>query len=147
MKKIQLILFTLMMATVMAASVALAQPQMGERPERPEPRGPLGLLAKFQHQNLTVAVLAKLTGADAVTLASELELSHPGDILASYEIGMETFIAEMDAKMTVLVEAAIAAGTISQDQGDEIIDMIINKPERPEPPEEGEMPPRFKYEE
>lgn len=162
MKNSLLILFTLMMASLMTASIALAQPQFGQgpgpgpvmdgdtettgqRPMRPEPRGPLGQLVKFQHRNLTIAVLAELTGVDADTIAAELELSHPSEILATHDIDMETFIAEMDAKMTVLVEAAVAAGTITEDQGDEIIDMIINKPERPEPPTDGEMPPRFDY--
>jgi hypothetical protein len=168
MKTFKMILFTLMMASLMIGSIALAQPPIGtpggerpgstmdeetgagsEKPMRPEPRGPLGQLMKFQHQNITVAVLAELTGLDADSIDAKLELSHPSEILSTYDIEIETFIAAMDAQTTALVEAAVAAGTITADQEDEIITMIKNKPERPEPEEvqgeEGEIPPRFEY--
>ena len=162
MKTFKMILFTLMMASLMVGSIALAQPPMGEKPDstmdeetgagsekpmRPEPRSPLGQLMKFQHQNITVTVLAELTGLDADSIDAELELSHPSEILSTYDIEIETFITAMDAQTTALVEAAVAAGTITADQGDEIITMIKNKPERPdsEQQEEGEMPPRFEY--
>ncbi len=163
MKTFKMILFTLIMASLMAGSVVLAQPPMGERPDpdtatmdgetgitddkpmRQGPRGPLCQLIKFQRQNMTIDVLTELTGLDAETISAELELSHPSEILVTYGIDMETFIAAMDAQMTKLVEAAVAAETITADQGDEIITMIKNKPERPEPPANGEVPPRFEY--
>lgn len=168
MKTFKMILFTLMMASLMTGSIALAHPPIGapggekpgstmdeengtgsEKPMRPEPRGPLGQLMKFQHQNTTVTVLAELTGLDADSIDTELELSHPSEILSTYDIEMETFITAMDAQTTALVEAALAAGSITADQGDEIITMIKNKPERPEPEEvqgeEGETPLRFEY--
>jgi len=46
----------------------------------------------------------------------------------------------MDEKMIALVESAVAAGTLTADQGDQIITRITEKPEKPEPPEEGDMP-------
>jgi len=164
MKKFKMIVFTLMMASLLVTTVTLAQPQMGERSDssssmdgenetaakkdmRQRPHGPLGQLVKFQHQNITIAVLAELTGLDTDTIEAELELSHPSDILVTYEIDMETFIAAMDTRMTVFVEAAVAAETITADQGNEIIYMIINKPERPEPPADEEVSPRFEYSE
>jgi hypothetical protein len=167
MKTVKMVLFTLIMASLMIASVALAQPSIdelggerpapgtvamggdtetaGERSMRPDPHGPLGQLVKFQHQNLTIAVLTELTGLDADTISAELEFSHPGEILVAYGIDMETFIAAMDAQMIALVESAVSAGSITAEQGDEIITMITEKPERPELPEEGEMPPRFEF--
>ena len=160
MKKFKMIVFTLMMASLLVTTVTLAQPQMGERSDssssmdgenetaakkhmRQRPHGPLGQLVKFQHQNITIAVLAELTGLDTDTIETVLELSHPSEILVSYDIDMETFVAAMDARMTAFVEAAVAAGSITVDQGNEIIYMIINKPERPEPPAEEEVSPRF----
>lgn len=164
MKTFKMILFTMMMVSLMVGSIALAQPPMGEKPGstmdeetgagtekhmRPEPRGPLGQLMKFQHQNITVTVLAELSGLDADSIDAELELRHPSEILSTYDIEMETFITAMDVQTTALVEAALAAGSITADQGDGIITMIKNKPERPESEEEqeeeGETPPRFKY--
>jgi hypothetical protein len=91
METVKMVLFTLIMASMMIASVALAQPsidkQGGERRMQLEPRGPLGQLVKFQHQNLTLDVLAELTGLDADTIAAEL--SHPSEILVTYDIDID----------------------------------------------------------
>jgi hypothetical protein len=161
MKPLKMILVALVMASMMAASVTMAQPQNtdmpgpaglsadgeqqapGDKPMKPRPRGPLGLFAKFQHQNLTITVLSELTGLEEDSIYEELEFSHPSDILFAYGIDMEIFIAAMDEHVIAFVESAVTAGTLTADQGDQIITMILEKPERPErpePPEEGEMP-------
>lgn len=97
------------------------------------PKSPLDMLAKIQHDNIAVQVLSEITGQTAESIAQALQTQHMRELMESYNVDQEVFENAMDEKAIAFIGKAVENNSITQEQADEIIQMIENRPERPEP--------------
>jgi len=75
-----------------------------------------GPLTHYIKQNLTVAVLAEMSGQSSETVRQNLRDQRMGALLEEYNIDRRAFRAAMKAKIDVLVQSLVAGGFITPEQ-------------------------------
>ena len=104
-----------------------------DRARHGKQKGPLGHLMKCQKDNIHAEVLSGITGQPVETIREELNTQRHRDFMEKYNVDRETFRTAMDAKTVVLIQEALEDGRITQEQADDILDKMNNRPERPAP--------------
>jgi len=107
----------------------VSQKEMRPRP----PQGPFQMFVKFQQDNIAAEVLAAITGQTVESITEAMQTQDMREIIESYEIDRETFETAMDEKAVAFIAKAVENGSITQAQADSIIQMMEERPERPEP--------------
>lgn len=111
-----------------ASQASGGQDQMRPKP----PKGPLEPMVKVMHDTIALQALADITGESTETLEESLQVGQMRTLLESYGIERETFEAAMDAGAVSLAGKLTECGIITQEQADDIIEKIQNRPERPQ---------------
>ena len=136
-RKTQSVLLTAFLMILCFCTMVYAGPRQGMKQgpghmgpmESMEPRaGQLpvwDLLSKAIQENMTVEVIADLTGNTIEDVESELAETHMMAFLENYEIDPETFKAAMDEKLIEVTENASACGLITETQASEIIEQVL----------------------
>jgi len=130
----KIIVAVLLVIGLIASGTAYARERgRGDRPRHGRQKSPMGHLMKCQKDNILAEVLSGITGKPAETIGEELKTQRHRDIIEKYNVDHETFRIAMDAKTVVLIQEALEDGRITQEQADDILDKMNNRPERPDP--------------
>ncbi|MDM8523371.1 hypothetical protein QUF80_08365 [Desulfococcaceae bacterium HSG8] len=130
----KIIMAILLVIGLLASGTAYADERgRGDRTRHGKQKSPMGHLMKCQKDNILAEVLSGITGQPAETIREELKTDRKREVLEKYNVDHETFRTAMDAKTVVLVQDALEDGRITQEQADDILDKMNNRPERPDP--------------
>lgn len=96
---------------------------VGEEDRKARAR-PMRELAKMQSENLTVDVLAELSGKNQAETRQIVNELGPRLSLQTLGVERDAFEAAMETRMKALVEASLAEGSITADQADRLAERI-----------------------
>jgi hypothetical protein len=93
---------------------------------------PLGLLSKFQSENMAVQTISELSSQSVETVAAKLKENRLPKVLADYSITREAFQTAMKPKFIALVHKNVENGSITAAQETLIIEALEKQETRQE---------------
>jgi hypothetical protein len=138
MKKIQ----TIIVASVLVMGMVLSGPVFADRQGKGGQRGfgvnqrhkggGLMLLAKYQQKNLMIEVLSEMTGQTTEAISTKFKEQRPRTVMQDLNIDRQAFRTAMHAKVSERVKKAVADGTITSEQEQDILEKMENRSKRRE---------------
>jgi hypothetical protein len=89
------------------------------------------MLTKYMNDNMATDVLAKLTGKSIENVSKDMKTGNMMELLRSYNVDLEVFRKNMDAKMTETLKTMAGCGLLTKAQADDIIEKSRSRPAPP----------------
>ncbi len=94
--------------------------------------GPVGLLARFQSENMAVQTISELSSQSLETVAAKLKENRLPKVLADLNITMDAFRTAMKPKLVALVHKRVEDGSITAAQEALVIESMEKQETRQE---------------
>jgi hypothetical protein len=132
-----LILSCVLAVGIIFSGLALAEnPAKGARPgfgfKRHQSGGGLVMLAKYQQKNLMVQVLSEMTGQPVKDIEAKFKEQRMRFVIEELGIDRDAFRSAMQAKISQRIKSAVADGSITKEQEQELLEKIENRNQRRE---------------
>ena len=132
-----IILSCVLVVGIIFSGLALAEnPAKGARQgfgfKRHHSGGGLVMLAKYQQKNLMVQVLSEMTGQPVKTIEAKFKEQRMRSVIEELGIDHEAFRTAMHAKINQRIKSAVADGSITKEQEQELLEKIENRSQRRE---------------
>ena len=132
-----LILSCVLVVGITFSGLALAEnPAQGARPgfgfKQQHSGGGLVMLAKYQQKNLMVQVLSEMTGQPAKDIEAKFKEQRMRSVIEELGIDRKAFRTAMHAKISERIKSAVADGSITKEQEQELLVKIENRSQRRE---------------
>jgi len=136
-KKYTIIISCVLVAGIILSGLALAGSQWtGHRKGfgfKQHNRGSgLQLLAEYQQKNLMIQVLSEMTGQPVEDIQAKLKGQRMRTVMQALDIDRQKFRSAMQAKVKERITQAVADGTITPEQENEIFAKMENRAKRRE---------------
>ena len=137
MKKKHIIISCILVAGIIFSGPALAERQgttdlRGSGFKKHHKGGGLELLVRYQQKNMKVQVLSEMTGQPAEAIQDKLKDRRMRSVMQELKIDRQAFRDAMQVKEQERIKQAVAEGSITQDQGKEILTRRENRTKRRE---------------